>query len=229
MNVYKIILSFIVTIILSVVGYFVYRRNPPELLNRLFLGGFEAYAVFFIFDALISLMYENILVASLCRHISSVSALFGASFIFVSSIYVQRGKEALKETRFLVPFSVLTGCAIFFGRLDERVVIDLATQSYKLSSSLLGVFFNYIYHALLILTAIILFASILIQSTDEDVKRRLKLLDLGLCTVVVGQLIQIILTGLLTTEVYFSLIIPDTIVYSLWAVGILIILGAFLK
>ncbi|MFX0094722.1 MAG: hypothetical protein ACFFBD_23500 [Candidatus Hodarchaeota archaeon] len=227
MNIYKIVLSFILAAFLAIAGYFVYRRDPSEMLNLLFLGAFEAYTVFFIFDAFIGIMYSDLVLANLCRDISSVSALFGHSLVFLGSYYVLKGKDALKEPKIIIPFLLLTGIAIILGQLDDWVVVDITTQSYTLEQNILGILFNFIYHAILILSAIGIYTNIYLSSTDEDIKRRLKLLVLGLGTVVIGQLFQVILAALITPAVYYALILPDAIVYSLWAIGIIVIIRAF--
>lgn len=226
---YKIILSFVLAILLAGTGYFLFHRNPSEKLNQLFLGAFEAYAVFFIFDGLIGLMYANALLVDFCRDVSSAFGLIGHTFVFLGSLYVLRGETIINDLRFLIPFLLYSLCAIILGQLNDWVIVDVATQSYVLDRNLIGLFFNYIYHAILIFLALVSFLRVYLETENPDIKRRLKLLIVGLCVVVFGQLIQLILSSLLTEPVYYALILPDTFVYSLWAVGVLIILRGFWK
>ncbi|MHA1270006.1 MAG: hypothetical protein ACTSPY_09500 [Candidatus Helarchaeota archaeon] len=231
MEIYKIVISFIIAILLIVAGIIIYKRNPNVLLNRIILLALESYAIFFTFDAFIGLFYFNYLLANLCRNISSSFALIGHSNVFLGSYSVLKGKHGLKNPIFIIPFLSFTICAIILGQIDynDWVDVDIATQSYIINNNFIGLFFNYIYHGILIFISLGIYLYIYFESENPKMKSRIKFLIIGLAIIIGGQIIQIILFSIIETSLYYFLIFPDAIVYSLWASGIIIIVYGFQK
>ncbi|OLS15461.1 MAG: hypothetical protein RBG13Loki_0903 [Promethearchaeota archaeon CR_4] len=229
MELYKIVLSFVLAVLCLVLGLAIYLRKRQELLNRIFCGAFLSYTIFFTFDALIGLFYANLDLTNLWRDISSLAATTGHCFVFGSAIFIWKGKEMLFKRWFLIPFICITGIIGIVGQFHDEVKVDLGQQSYTLQHDWIGLAFAYLYGAALILVCIVIYFKIYAQSQNPEIKTRLMRLTTGLLIVIAGQVLQAVLMAALSETVYYRLIVPEAIVYTCWAIGILLAARALWK
>jgi hypothetical protein len=228
MELYKIVLSVLLAGLCLVVGLAVGLRKRQELLNRLFFGAFLSYMVFFLFDAMMGILYADSALSNASRDISSLAATTGHTFLFLSGIFIWKGSDAVKNKRFLVPFIAITATIAIIGQFDDWIEV-VANQAYVLNHGPIGLFCNYIYGAIIIFICIIIYFKIYAGTENPEVKTRLKRIVTGLVIVVAGQLFQAVLGALIEQTLYYALIFPEALVYTAWAVGILIATRALLK
>ncbi len=229
MELYKIVLSFVLAGLCFVVGLAVFFRKRQEILNRIFLGVFLSYTVFFLFDAMIGLFFMDAVLANLNRDISSLASITGHSFVFLSGIYIWKGKEMLKNRHFLLPFTILSAVIGILGQFDDWVEIDMPLQAYTIKHGILGLACAYLYGAALILTSILIYFKIYAQTENPEIKTRLRRIVTGLLIVVAGQAMQAVLMATISESIYYALVFPEALVYTSWALGILIASRALWK
>ena len=186
MEIYKIVLSFVLAGLCLVLGLAIYFRKRQELLNRIFCGAFLSYMIFFTFDALIGLSYADTAIANFCRDVSSIAATAGHSFVFSSAIFIWKGKELLLNKLFLIPFVILTSIITIVGQFHDGVEVNTLLQAYTLEHDLIGLVCAYLYGAALVLVCIIIYFKIYTQSQDPAIKIRLKQIVTGLLIVIAG-------------------------------------------
>ncbi len=199
-------------------------KNPRKRLNQLFASGFICWSISLLFNGLtFTIAYSSLAAANILRNICVAAGILSALFLFIASIGIYFGAEAIHWLLYLGA-TILAIVMISFGVLNDWVVPD-GVGGYKTTDNLLGKSFVQLIPAALVIFGAILLTITYFKLENPQAKKRIGFFIIGFSTIILG-----LLLFLIDSFVTFSPYLFPSLAIVTWVTGpLLMLIGFYIK